>query len=84
MRLCIDCVHLLPRHTDEEDADERRKCAHPSALVDSTPSPVTGRTPPPYRITAGLNRSWTQAHSGHTLCGPDSKFFEPIELPGFR
>jgi hypothetical protein len=84
MRLCIDCAHLLPRHTDEEDADERRKCAHPSALIDSKPSPVTGITPPPYRITAGVSRSWERDGNDQPLCGQDARYFEPREMPGFR
>jgi hypothetical protein len=82
MKLCQDCRHLLPKHTDEEGGEERRKCGHSSAVLPGDTSPVTGKTSPDYRITASLNRTWGANSSGHLFCGPDARFFDP--LPGFR
>jgi hypothetical protein len=83
MKLCKDCRHLLPKHTEDWDnAEDRRKCGHSSAELPGDVSPVTGKRSPNYRVTATLNRTWGANSSGHLFCGPDARFFEP--LPGFR
>jgi hypothetical protein len=68
----------------EDQSLERGRCSHPSALLQPTPSLVTGHTPAAHRITANLNRMWPATVSGEERCGPEARYFEMLELVGFR
>jgi hypothetical protein len=66
MKLCKDC-----RYAEQSKWDWT--CLHPSAVNPAEVNPVTGEETAPYALSCEVMRNALFA------CGPEGKFWEPIE-----